>query len=131
MEMNYSNMKKVFLSLFCLMLLESCGNALDILQGIGEIGQSVYGLTNNSTNNTTTSPIQNTNGDRIPQKKKVKEERQCTYCKGKGVCFACHGSGKGETRMGVKMNCKWCYGKGICKECKGKGVLVSYREVYE
>lgn len=111
--------------------MSSCGNTLDILQGIGQIGQSVVDITKSS-NSYTTSTYQDVNEVRTPQRKKIKVERECVYCKGNGICFACQGSRKStETLMGVRKNCKWCHGGGKCYKCKGKGVLVSYNEVYE
>lgn len=124
-------MKKIIVSLTCTLFLSSCESTLSVLQGIGEIGNTVTELAGNRTSSTLTQQT-SSGSTQMKTKKKEKVERECYSCKGSGQCFACHGTGKStQTRMGVPFNCSICHGKKKCTHCDGKGVRVTYKEVYE
>lgn len=45
---------------------------------------------------------------------------KCGMCKGKGVCYFCHGDG---TFPNDETTCRYCHGSGVCHQCDGSGRL--------
>lgn len=43
---------------------------------------------------------------------------RCGMCKGKGVCYFCHGDG---TFPDDVTECRYCHGSGLCHKCDGSG----------
>lgn len=108
--------------LFC-----SCDTFLQVMQGIGEVGNAMQG----NGGYTTEGRGQNYVQQQASQPRTNTSNRKtcaichgngrCSHCAGRGSCTKCAGRGTIKSNRGNWINCPRCNGSGSCKFCKGGG----------
>lgn len=80
------------------------------------------GILSSCDNDTSKEPDKIENNDKTHDEDEDDEDEihsiKCGMCKGKGVCYFCHGDG---TFPDDVTECRYCHGSGLCHKCGGSG----------